>query len=99
MGWPEIAELRGDVAEFARSFPTVGFEKSEIMLSPRRQHRTRPPAQFSGLPARALFDPICGGGGGSISNFWGSLPAHSLILFAAAVAVPSLFFKLRPCGA
>merc|ERR1719393_627997 len=29
--WPEIAELRGDVAEFARSFPTVGFEKSEIM--------------------------------------------------------------------
>ena len=29
--WPEIAELRGDVAEFARGFPTVGFEKSEIM--------------------------------------------------------------------
>merc|ERR1711869_78765 len=29
--WPEIAELRGDLAEFARSFPTVGFEKSEIM--------------------------------------------------------------------
>merc|ERR1712078_727017 len=26
-------------------------------------------------------------------NFRGSLPAHSLILFAAAVAVPSLFFK------
>merc|ERR1712078_463917 len=67
--WPEIAELRGDVAEFARSFPTVGFEKSEIMGSPRRQPRTRPPAQFSGLPARALFDPNCGGGGGSISIF------------------------------